>query len=95
MAILSSNFVSENIVYVITLVTLVVIVRSFLSWYRLRHFSGPLLASLSKLWIVKCCLKQNLHTELKRLCDEHGKASPKNQPHQLIKVLRIFGSRWP
>ena len=46
--------------------------KCFFTWYRLRHFKGPFLAVSSKLWIVKCTWQQNLHTELKRLCDELG-----------------------
>jgi hypothetical protein len=31
----------------------VYLVQKFRSWYRLRHFRGPLLATLSRLWLVR------------------------------------------
>jgi len=94
MAMSSWTLVTEYCFFVTALVALVVVVQSFLSWFRLRHFSGPPFASLSKLWIVKRTLKQNLHTELKRVCDEYGKACPENQLRRLFNALRIFGSHW-
>ena len=58
-------------------------VSSFVSWYRLRAFPGPLVAAISKLWIVKGILHKDLHLELKRVCDEYGMVELRLEP--LIK----------
>ena len=44
------------------------------SYYRLRPFKGPWLAATSRLWILKGLWNKNLHWELKRVCEEYGRA---------------------
>lgn len=37
---------------------------SFISWYRLRHVPGPILASFSHLWLIKNAFLGNSHAQL-------------------------------
>ena len=54
------------------------VVSCIASYWRLRQFPGPLLGAISKLWVLKCTYQKNLHWEVKKLCDEHGKISKQN-----------------
>ncbi|TGJ88398.1 hypothetical protein E0Z10_g327 [Xylaria hypoxylon] len=48
------------------------IIKSSVTWYRLRRFPGPFLAATSKLWLAKGIVQKNLHLELKRVCEKYG-----------------------
>ena len=41
-------------------------------FHRLRHFPGPVLASVSKLWHVAHCLDSKSHILLEKLHNEYG-----------------------
>jgi hypothetical protein len=62
----------EHIGILIGLVISPIVILQYVSWRRLSQFNGPFMASISKLWIIKCTWQQNLHLELKRLCDQYG-----------------------
>lgn len=54
---------------VLLLVTIVYYLRR---WYRLRHFKGPWLASISELWLAKTALSGSFHTILMDTNKKYG-----------------------
>ena len=56
--------------YLISLFTSIAIYRIF--FHRLRHFPGPRLAAVSKLWHVWQCRDSRNHLVLERLRQEYG-----------------------
>jgi hypothetical protein len=55
--------------------------QTFRSWYRLRHFKGPLLASLSRVWLVRAVTAGRLHLDFQAVNQKYGMFYnwPKNQ----------------
>lgn len=53
---------------------LIVIVRGFWSWQRLRSIPGPPLASVTSLWMVKKCLTGAFHQHLHHVAELYGTA---------------------
>jgi hypothetical protein len=51
------------------------VVHGIRSYARLSSFPGPPVAAWSKLWMLKCLFKKNLHLELKAVCEKYGKGS--------------------
>lgn len=54
------------------LVLLYVVFQRWKSYSRLKHFNGPVLASLSKLWLLRRIWASNAATEIARVCAEYG-----------------------
>lgn len=48
------------------------VAQAFWSWYRLRAFRGPLLASFSNLWMVRKAWAGRFHLDLKEACEKYG-----------------------
>ena len=46
----------------------------FFSYWRLRHVPGPVLASFSKLWLLRCAVRAELHIGLLEACEQYGLA---------------------
>jgi hypothetical protein len=57
-----------------------VIQQKFRAWYRLRHFKGPLIASLTRLWLARKVAGGDMHTELHEINEKYG---------TLFRVLRF------
>jgi hypothetical protein len=57
----------------------VYLVQKFRSWYRLRHFQGPLLATLSRLWLVRLVTGSKMHTVFYDVNQKYGKFCLQNQ----------------
>jgi hypothetical protein len=51
----------------------VYLVQKFRSWCRLRHFQGPLLATLSRLWLVRHVSGSKMHTVFYDVNKKYGK----------------------
>lgn len=56
--------------YLVSLFTSITVYRTY--FHRLRHFPGPRLAAVSKLWHVWQCRDSRNHLVLERLRQEHG-----------------------
>jgi len=54
---------------------LLAIVRVLRSHARLKAFPGPPLAGYSKLWMLKCLYRKDLHLQLKAACDRYGECA--------------------
>jgi hypothetical protein len=39
------------------------LLQKFRDWYRLRHFKGPFVASLSRLWLTRCVAGGTMHLD--------------------------------
>lgn len=48
------------------------VIQIFRSWYRLRHFEGPLFASLSRLWLVRAVSAGTLHLDFQAVNRKYG-----------------------
>jgi hypothetical protein len=46
--------------------------QTFRSWYRLRHFKGPLLASLSRLWLARHVAGGRMHLDFQEINEKYG-----------------------
>jgi hypothetical protein len=49
--------------------------RTVLAWFKLRHVSGPTLASFSNLWNLQKSLSGNLCIEHGHACEEYGRST--------------------
>jgi hypothetical protein len=47
-------------------------VQTFRSWYRLRHFKGPFLATVSKAWLVGAMTGGNAHLDWWKVNEQYG-----------------------
>jgi hypothetical protein len=64
---------SQNTIYVVLLSSTTAISISILiSWYRLRYFKGPLLASLSHLWMAKAVVSGQMNMAYTAVNDKYG-----------------------
>ncbi len=62
--------------YIIVLCSVVAFaIHRFLAYYHLRQFSGPWLASFSKLWMMRCTFLGTMHLEVADVCNQYGTAS--------------------
>ncbi|KAM5380800.1 hypothetical protein ACJZ2D_003324 [Fusarium nematophilum] len=43
-----------------------------LSWYRLRHISGPRFAAWTDLWLIIKTWQGNMFADLGEVCEQHG-----------------------
>ncbi|AEO63946.1 cf4974fb-3452-4ca8-bf80-67d173cbdc92 [Thermothielavioides terrestris] len=67
------------------------------AWYRLRHFSGPRLASFSYLWMLRICLSGKQAARYEHINDKYGHVA-RIGPNDLITddpelVRRMNGAR--
>lgn len=67
--------VSWTLVSVVAALTAVYGINRVLSYYRLRRFRGPWLASFTSFWIVKTTLGGKIHLELARVNEKYGRFS--------------------
>lgn len=49
------------------------VVHRLRAWYRLRQFKGPLLASLSRIWLVRVIIGGTMHLDFQKINDKYGK----------------------
>ncbi|KAL5331052.1 hypothetical protein ACEPPN_000581 [Leptodophora sp. 'Broadleaf-Isolate-01'] len=81
------------------------VVQSFLAWYRLRHVKGPPLAGFSKLWLIRAVSSGNMHWEfanankrygsLARIGPNHLVTSDPNQMRRMLGVRSLYTrSEW-
>ena len=49
-----------------------ILLRKFQSWYRLRHFKGPFIASLTRLWLVRCITGGRMHLDFQEVNQKYG-----------------------
>ena len=73
-----------SITYLAGAAVLYYIAWSVVSWYRLRHFRGPLLASLSYLWLFKTDASGKAHTILMAVRDKYQSSLIRVGPNDLI-----------
>ena len=52
------------------------LLQTFRSWYRLRHFNGPFIASLSRVWLVRCATRGRLHLDFQKVNQKYGGYHP-------------------
>jgi len=48
------------------------VVQKFRSWYRLRHFKGPFLAGISRLWLVRSISGGRFHLDFMEVNQKYG-----------------------
>jgi hypothetical protein len=46
--------------------------KKFRSWYRLRHFKGPLIATLSRVWPVRHVAGGRMHLDFQDVNQKYG-----------------------
>jgi hypothetical protein len=58
----------------VTLVALVgvFLFRTFRRWYRLRHFKGPLIATLSRIWLARHVAGGRMHLDFQEVNQKYG-----------------------
>ena len=83
--------------FIITGLLLYIVSISALSWYRLRHFKGPLLANFSYLFIIKASTSGRMWEIYKDLNRKYGPLA-RIGPNQLITddpdvIRRMSGAR--
>jgi len=54
------------------------------TWYRLRMFRGPWLASFSELWLFKAAYTGQMHREILAACEKYGDALIRVGPNELV-----------
>lgn len=54
-------------------VSVALIANSFLTYKRLKHIKGPLLAGWSRWWIARGTLRRTLHSDLSDACKRYGR----------------------
>jgi hypothetical protein len=47
-------------------------IQTFRSWYRLRQFKGPLIANVSRLWLVRAISAGTLHLDFQGVNRKYG-----------------------
>jgi len=53
--------------------SVVLVVQRLRSWYRLRQFKGPLLASFSRIWLVRKVVGGTMHLDFQEVNAKYGK----------------------
>lgn len=61
--------------YLLTILILSLVYSYFQSWYRLRDFKGPWLASLTEAWLFGNTTKGDLHMRLYEVNKEYGRSA--------------------
>ena len=61
--------------FLIVLSISLIIAQYFYTWYHLRHIKGPLLASFSKLWLIRKVSGGRMHLDFQEVCDKYGALS--------------------
>ena len=46
--------------------------QTFRSWYRLRHFKGPFLATLSRIWLARHVAGGRMHLDFQEVNQKYG-----------------------
>lgn len=67
------GLVANGITFVLLAFTGLYLIQSFRSWYRLRHFKGPLFASLSRFWLARHVAGGTMHLDFQRVNEKYGK----------------------
>jgi len=57
---------------ILLLAALAILAQSFRSWYRLRAFKGPFLATFSDLWLIRHAMQGRMHLALFDATEKHG-----------------------
>lgn len=52
---------------------LLIVYQTICSWYRLRHFKGPTLATFSDLWLIRHYPGGSIHLDLFEVTEKYGK----------------------
>jgi hypothetical protein len=60
------------IAFILVFIVGVYLAQTFRSWYRLRHFKGPLIATLSRIWLVRTVSKGRLHLDFYEVNQKYG-----------------------
>lgn len=74
----------ESIAYLAGAAVLYYVASTVVSWYRLRHFRGPPLASLSYLWLFKTNASGKAHTVHMAMRDKYQSSLIRVGPNDLI-----------
>lgn len=64
----ATQFILSGILILIS----VLVIRGAVSWYRLSHVPGPLLASISSLWAYRSVKSMAFHRYVRELREKHG-----------------------
>lgn len=59
-------------IYLVLFTAAIYIVVAFVSWFPLRHFPGPRLASFSELWLAKTVYKGNMGETFVKVNKRYG-----------------------
>ncbi len=71
--ILASALISWKTLSLLALLLIVLlVVQTFIAWYRLRHIKGPWIASISKLWHLRHAAGPSMHLDLAEVCEKYG-----------------------
>ena len=54
------------------LTALAIVAYGFRTWYRLRSFKGPLLASFSDLWLIRSTISGSSHLDFFEVTEKYG-----------------------
>jgi hypothetical protein len=65
-------------------------IQTFMAWYRLRHFPGPLQAKLSKWWLIKHTNGGRMHMDFAEVNWKYGMCFfPSNMMEPILRTLRL------
>lgn len=72
------------------------LVQSFPSCYRLRHFKGPRIASLTRLWLARHVAGGTMHLDFQKVNEKYGMFKPRSTfavavkgTHNVLMVYRV------
>ena len=76
-----------------------ILLRKFQSWYRLRHFKGPFIASLTRLWLVRCITGGRMHLDFQEVNQKYGMCGYDSYGEDITayginKTFRDSGKSW-
>jgi hypothetical protein len=69
---LSQNIVAHWVSFILISVAGWYLLQTFRSWYRLRHFKGPLFATLSRLWLARHVAGGRMHLDFQEVNQKYG-----------------------
>jgi hypothetical protein len=64
--------VSDWIFLILIFVGGLLLLQALRSWYRLRHFKGPLFAAFSRIWLVRRLRGGRLHLDFQEVNQKYG-----------------------
>ena len=69
---LGQSIVAHWVSLILVCFTGLYILQTFRTWYRLRHFKGPIFASLSRLWLARHVAGGRMHLDFQEVNEKYG-----------------------